>query len=160
VRDEAALVGEDHRLYPVAELEFGEDPANVGAYRAGSQPEVLRDLGVGPPAGDQDQYLAFPCGQGGQPFGSVRRGRRVADEVVDEPLGDAGSGDGFAGGDDADRGEEDSVTGADILNLLRELHTDGTTIVVITHSAEVAQAAHRRITLRDGLVAHDTGSIE
>jgi putative ABC transport system ATP-binding protein len=80
--------------------------------------------------------------------------------VVDEPLGDAGSGDGFAGGDDADRGEEDSVTGADILNLLRELHTDGTTIVVITHSAEVAQAAHRRITLRDGLVAHDTGSIE
>jgi putative ABC transport system ATP-binding protein len=61
---------------------------------------------------------------------------------------------------DEPTGNLDSVTGADILNLLRELHTDGTTIVVITHSAEVAQAAHRRITLRDGLVADDTGSIE
>jgi putative ABC transport system ATP-binding protein len=61
---------------------------------------------------------------------------------------------------DEPTGNLDSVTGADILNLLRELHADGTTIVVITHSAEVAQAAHRRITLRDGLVADDTGSIE
>jgi putative ABC transport system ATP-binding protein len=29
---------------------------------------------------------------------------------------------------------------------------------VITHSDDVARAARRRITLRDGLVSHDTGS--
>jgi putative ABC transport system ATP-binding protein len=61
---------------------------------------------------------------------------------------------------DEPTGNLDSVTGAGILDLLRELHADGTTIVVITHSDEVARAAHRRITLRDGLVADDTGSTE
>ncbi|GAA3214057.1 ABC transporter ATP-binding protein [Dactylosporangium siamense] len=61
---------------------------------------------------------------------------------------------------DEPTGNLDSVTGAGILALLRDLHADGTTIVVITHSDEVAQAAHRRITLRDGLVADDTGSPE
>ncbi len=55
-------------------------------------------------------------------------------------------------------GNLDSATGAEILALLRELNADGTTIVVITHSDEVAGAARRRITLRDGQIAHDTGS--
>jgi putative ABC transport system ATP-binding protein len=59
---------------------------------------------------------------------------------------------------DEPTGNLDSATGAGILTLIRQLNADGTTIVVITHSDEVARAARRRITLRDGLVAHDTGS--
>jgi putative ABC transport system ATP-binding protein len=59
---------------------------------------------------------------------------------------------------DEPTGNLDSATGAEILTLIRELNADGTTIVVITHSDEVAHAARRRITLRDGLVSHDTGS--
>jgi putative ABC transport system ATP-binding protein len=59
---------------------------------------------------------------------------------------------------DEPTGNLDSATGAGILALLRQLNADGTTIVVITHSDEVAQATRRRITLRDGLVWHDTGS--
>ena len=59
---------------------------------------------------------------------------------------------------DEPTGNLDSATGADILNLIRALNADGTTIIVITHSDEVARAARRRITLRDGLVSHDTGS--
>jgi putative ABC transport system ATP-binding protein len=59
---------------------------------------------------------------------------------------------------DEPTGNLDSATGAEILTLLRQLNADGTTIVVITHSDDVARAAHRRITLRDGLVSHDTGS--
>jgi putative ABC transport system ATP-binding protein len=59
---------------------------------------------------------------------------------------------------DEPTGNLDSATGAEILALLRQLNADGTTIVVITHSDEVAGAARRRITLRDGLVSHDTGS--
>jgi len=58
---------------------------------------------------------------------------------------------------DEPTGNLDTANGAEILVLLHELNADGTTVVVITHSDEVAQAAHRRITLRDGLVAHDTG---
>jgi putative ABC transport system ATP-binding protein len=59
---------------------------------------------------------------------------------------------------DEPTGNLDSATGAEILTLIRQLNADGTTIVVITHSDEVAGAARRRITLRDGLVSHDTGS--
>jgi putative ABC transport system ATP-binding protein len=59
---------------------------------------------------------------------------------------------------DEPTGNLDSATGADILTLLQQLNADGTTIVVITHSAEVADAARRRIALRDGLIEYDTGS--
>jgi putative ABC transport system ATP-binding protein len=59
---------------------------------------------------------------------------------------------------DEPTGNLDSATGADLLTLLRQLNADGTTILVITHSHEVARAAQRQISLRDGLVWHDTGS--
>ena len=59
---------------------------------------------------------------------------------------------------DEPTGNLDSANGAEILTLLRQLNAEGTTIVVITHSDEVARAARRHITLRDGLVWHDTGS--
>jgi putative ABC transport system ATP-binding protein len=59
---------------------------------------------------------------------------------------------------DEPTGNLDSATGADILDLLRHLNAEGTTMVFITHSAEVAGAARRRIALRDGLIEYDTGS--
>jgi len=57
---------------------------------------------------------------------------------------------------DEPTGNLDSTTGASILDLLRELHRDGTTIVVITHDHEVAAAMQRRIEIRDGRIIRDT----
>ena len=56
---------------------------------------------------------------------------------------------------DEPTGNLDSVTGAAILELLRELHEEGTTIVVITHDQDVAAAMDRRIEIRDGKVISD-----
>ena len=57
---------------------------------------------------------------------------------------------------DEPTGNLDSATGASILGLLRELHDEGTTIVVITHDQEVAAAMQRRIEIKDGRITGDT----
>jgi putative ABC transport system ATP-binding protein len=57
---------------------------------------------------------------------------------------------------DEPTGNLDSATGASLLGLLRELHREGTTIVVITHDLGVASAMERRIEIRDGKIVGDT----
>jgi putative ABC transport system ATP-binding protein len=57
---------------------------------------------------------------------------------------------------DEPTGNLDSQAGAAILGLLRELHGEGATILVITHEREVAAALPRRLELRDGRVVADT----
>ena len=57
---------------------------------------------------------------------------------------------------DEPTGNLDTATGAALLDLLRELHRDGTTIVIITHDHDVAAAMERRIEIRDGRIIRDT----
>jgi putative ABC transport system ATP-binding protein len=56
---------------------------------------------------------------------------------------------------DEPTGNLDSRAGAGILDLLRELHGDGTTLVVITHDAGIAAQLPRRVRLRDGRIEED-----
>ncbi|MBR8535020.1 ABC transporter ATP-binding protein [Carboxylicivirga sediminis] len=53
---------------------------------------------------------------------------------------------------DEPTGNLDSRNGAEVMNLLRQLNEEGTTIVMVTHSAEHAEYAHRTINLFDGHV--------
>ncbi|MDF2435558.1 MAG: putative transport system ATP-binding protein [Mucilaginibacter sp.] len=57
---------------------------------------------------------------------------------------------------DEPTGNLDTVTGREILQLLAELGDAGTTIVVVTHNPEIADAVPRIVRLRDGIVEHDT----
>ena len=53
---------------------------------------------------------------------------------------------------DEPTGELDAATGLEMIELFRRLNRDGTTIVVVTHDAQMAGAADRRIQMRDGLI--------
>jgi putative ABC transport system ATP-binding protein len=53
---------------------------------------------------------------------------------------------------DEPTGELDAGTGREILALFRQLHQDGTTIVVVTHDEHLAQQAGRIIHMLDGRV--------
>ena len=58
---------------------------------------------------------------------------------------------------DEPTGALDSKSGADVMDLLVELARQGHTVILITHDAEVAKAADRRIEIADGLILSDTG---
>ena len=58
---------------------------------------------------------------------------------------------------DEPTGALDSRSGAEVLELLEELARRGHTVIVITHSAEVAAHADRVIEIRDGRIVRDPG---
>lgn len=56
---------------------------------------------------------------------------------------------------DEPTGALDSKTGVEIMRLFEELHTEGNTIILITHEQEIANYAHRNIYLKDGMIHSD-----
>lgn len=56
---------------------------------------------------------------------------------------------------DEPTGALDSKTSVEIMLLFEKLHADGNTIIVVTHEPEVAERAHRVITIRDGEIEKD-----
>ncbi|MFF0389378.1 ABC transporter ATP-binding protein [Kitasatospora sp. NPDC004615] len=56
---------------------------------------------------------------------------------------------------DEPTGALDTASGAGVVDLLRELNRDGTTVVVITHDRELAASFPRRIGIQDGHIAFD-----
>jgi len=56
---------------------------------------------------------------------------------------------------DEPTGNLDSKTGVEIMALFERLHDAGNTIILVTHEADVAEHAHRIISIRDGMVEKD-----
>ena len=59
---------------------------------------------------------------------------------------------------DEPTGNLDSRSGAEILQLFDDLHQQGKTLIMVTHSDELAERSERQIRLRDGLVESDERS--
>jgi putative ABC transport system ATP-binding protein len=56
---------------------------------------------------------------------------------------------------DEPTGNLDSKTGDEIMALFANLHSQGNTIILVTHEHDIAQHAHRIIHIRDGKIASD-----
>ncbi|MFJ4685181.1 ABC transporter ATP-binding protein [Streptomyces sp. NPDC088789] len=98
--------------------------------------EVLRQVGLGHRLGHRPDQLS-----GGEKQ-RVAIARALAGRpallLADEPTGAL-----------------DTVSGTAVVDLLRGLNADGTTVVVITHDRELAASFPRRIGLQDGRIAFD-----
>ena len=56
---------------------------------------------------------------------------------------------------DEPTGQLDSTTSEDILNLFAEVNNSGKTVVIVTHDADTAARANRRLEFRDGNIVSD-----
>jgi putative ABC transport system ATP-binding protein len=56
---------------------------------------------------------------------------------------------------DEPTGNLDSRSGAEIMDIFRQLHTQGMTIVMVTHDQEVGQQCKRIVRIRDGQITAD-----
>jgi len=120
------------------------DNVELPALLAGATPrqarrrreELLAELGLSDKAG------AAPARLSGGEQQRIALARALANEpsllLADEPTGNL-----------------DSSSTRDVLRLLRRTHSQGQTILMVTHDARVASVADRVINLFDGMVADD-----
>jgi putative ABC transport system ATP-binding protein len=56
---------------------------------------------------------------------------------------------------DEPTGALDTKTSSDIMQLFTKLHTEGLTIIMVTHESDVAAYAERLLRFRDGVMVED-----
>ena len=59
---------------------------------------------------------------------------------------------------DEPTGNLDSRSGEEIMQILTELNSDGISVIIVTHEADIAARADRIVTMRDGLIVSDATS--
>lgn len=114
-------------------LEYGDLPA---AERTERVARMLEKLGVGHRAGHHPSQLSG----GQQQRVAIARAlvARPSLLLADEPTGNL-----------------DTAHGDEVMTLLRAIHAEGTTIVMVTHSPEHAQQAQRIVHMLDGKILSD-----
>src|ERR1700728_3356864 len=85
--DEAAFVGQHDGLVAVAEVQLGEDAADVGLGGLFGDDQGAADVGVGQAAGDQPQHFGLPVGKRAERGGARRVRARPAGGGGEAPAG-------------------------------------------------------------------------
>lgn len=61
---------------------------------------------------------------------------------------------------DEPTGALDSKTGIEVLQMMKDIHKEGNTVVLITHDSNIARNAERVVRIADGKITSDTTSTE
>jgi putative ABC transport system ATP-binding protein len=56
---------------------------------------------------------------------------------------------------DEPTGNLDTRTSVEVMAVFQQLHSQGKTVILVTHEPDIAQYAHRHITFRDGRIIAD-----
>jgi putative ABC transport system ATP-binding protein len=121
-------------------LENIEMPLFYQGYSAADSHEIAMGLADRVGLGDRVDHKPFELSGGQQQRVAIARALAVDPLIIlaDEPTGNL-----------------DSKSGAEILNLFDELHAQGKTLIMVTHSDELAERSQRWVRLRDGQVETD-----
>lgn len=124
-------------------LENIEMPLFYQGYGEAESREIAIRLAERVGLGDRLDHKPFELSGGQQQRVAIARALSVDPLIIlaDEPTGNL-----------------DSKSGAEILNLFDELHDQGKTLIMVTHSDELAERSRRHIRLLDGLVESDERS--
>ena len=135
-RDKIGFIFQLFNLFPfLSAVENVETPLLLQGIKAGVAREqakmILRELGMG----DRLYHLPSELSGGQQQRVAVARAVVTNPKLIlaDEPTGNL-----------------DSKNGEEVMTLLEELNTQGTTLVMVTHSPAHADRAHRIVHLFDG----------
>jgi putative ABC transport system ATP-binding protein len=130
-----------HLVDELTALENVELPALL----AGASPRKARERGddLLRQVGLSDRAGHLPSALSGGQCQRVAIARALANEplivLADEPTGNL-----------------DSAATTDVLRLFEQLHSDGQTLVVVTHDSRIAATADRLISMRDGAFVDET----
>ena len=121
-------------------LENIEMPLFYQGYSAEDSQEIAMGLAARVGLEDRVDHKPFELSGGQQQRVAIARALAVDPLIIlaDEPTGNL-----------------DSKSGAEILDLFDELHDQGKTLIMVTHSDELAERSQRWVRLRDGLVESD-----
>ncbi len=121
-------------------LENIEMPLFYQGFSANESHEIAMGLAQRVGLEDRVDHKPFELSGGQQQRVAIARALAVDPLIIlaDEPTGNL-----------------DSKSGAEILNLFDELHSQGKTLIMVTHSDELAERSQRWVRLRDGLVESD-----
>ena len=116
-------------------LENIEMPLFYQGYSEADSHEIAMGLAARVGLQDRVDHKPFELSGGQQQRVAIARALAVDPLVIlaDEPTGNL-----------------DSKSGAEILNLFDELHDQGKTLIMVTHSDELAERSQRWVRLRDG----------